>query len=115
MPIIVFAGYNAGTGGYGLAVVCANMIGLCFVLTWLPPELRQAVDRRHSARFQQPLHPTVLRPDHCVHCATKYILGEFGIGFALAVAVQAACFWMRRGSGPTSVAVLEARLLNTAP
>ena len=35
VPIIVFAGYNAGTGWYGLAVVSANMIGLCFVLTWL--------------------------------------------------------------------------------
>ena len=35
VPIIVFASYNAGTGWYGLAVVSANIIGLCFVLTWL--------------------------------------------------------------------------------
>ena len=27
---------------------------------------------------------------------TKYILGEFGIGFTLFVAVLAAYFWMRR-------------------
>jgi hypothetical protein len=27
---------------------------------------------------------------------TKYILGEFGIGFTLAIAVLAAYFWMRR-------------------
>jgi membrane protease YdiL (CAAX protease family) len=33
--MIVFAGHNAGTGWFGLAVVSANMIGLCFVLTWL--------------------------------------------------------------------------------
>ena len=32
MPIIVSAGYNAGTGLYGLAVVSANMIGLGFIL-----------------------------------------------------------------------------------
>jgi membrane protease YdiL (CAAX protease family) len=35
VPIILFAGYNMGTGWFGLAVVSANMIGLCFVLTWL--------------------------------------------------------------------------------
>ena len=35
VPIIVFGGYNAGTGWYGLAVVTINIICLCFVLAWL--------------------------------------------------------------------------------
>jgi membrane protease YdiL (CAAX protease family) len=29
VPIIVFAGYNMGTSWFGLAIVSANMIGLC--------------------------------------------------------------------------------------
>ena len=59
-------------------------------------EVRQLVDRRHSARVQQPLHPTVLDPMVVYTGSTKHILGEFGMAFTLAVAVLAAYFWMRR-------------------
>ena len=96
VPIIIFAGYNAGTGWYGLAVVSANMIGLCFVLTWLRLKsgslwtgvILHASSNHFIQQFFDPMTAYTGR--------TKYILGEFGIGFTLVVAVLAACFWMRR-------------------
>jgi hypothetical protein len=60
------------------------------------PEVRQLMDGRHSSRFEQSFHPTVLRPDAAYTGRTKYILGEFGIGFTLVVAMLAAYFWTRR-------------------
>jgi hypothetical protein len=107
VPIIVFAGYNARTGWYGLAVVSANMIGLCFVLTWLRLKsgslwtgvILHASSNHFIQQFFDPMTAYTGR--------TKYILGEFGIGFTIVVAVLAAYFWMR-GSGPTSVGTLEA-------
>lgn len=96
VPIIVFAGYNAGTGWYGLAVVSANMIGLCFVLTWLrlkSGNLWTGVILHTSSNhfIQHFFDPMTAYTGHA-----KYILGAFGIGFTLVVAVLAACFWMRR-------------------
>lgn len=96
VPIIVFAGYNMGTGWYGLAVVSANMIGLCFVLTWLRLKsgsvwtgvILHASSNHFIQQFFDPMTAYTGR--------TKYILGEFGIGFTLVVAVLAAYFWMRR-------------------
>jgi len=96
VPIIVFAGYNMGTGWYGLAVVSANMIGLCFVLTWLrlkSGSLWTAVILHASSNhfIQQFFDPMTAYTGR-----TKYFLGEFGIGFTLVVAVLAAYFWTRR-------------------
>ncbi|MGJ5818606.1 CPBP family intramembrane glutamic endopeptidase [Paludibaculum fermentans] len=96
VPIIVFAGYNAGTGGYGLAVVFANMIGLCFVLTWLRLKsgslwtavILHASSNHFIQHFFDPMTEYTGR--------AKYILGEFGIGFTLAVALLAVYFWRRR-------------------
>jgi uncharacterized protein len=96
VPIIVFAGYNVGTGWFGLAVVSANMIGLCFVLTWLRLKsgslwtgvILHASSNHFIQQFFDPMTAYTGR--------TKYILGEFGIGFTLVVAVLAAYFWMRR-------------------
>ena len=96
VPIIVFAGYNAGTGWYGLAVVSASMIGLCFVLTWLRLKsgslwtgvILHASSNHVIQQFFDPMTANTGR--------TKYILGEFGIGFTFVVAVLAAYFWMRR-------------------
>jgi membrane protease YdiL (CAAX protease family) len=96
VPIIVFAGYNAGTGWYGLAVVSANMIGLCFVLTWLRLKsgslwtgvILHASSNHFIQHFFDPMTAYTGR--------AKYILGEFGIGFTLVVALLAAYFWRRR-------------------
>ena len=96
VPIIVFAGYNMGTGWYGLAVVSANMIALCFVLTWLRLKsgslwtgvILHASSNHFIQQFFDPMTAYTGR--------TKYILGEFGIGFTVVVAVLAAYFWMRR-------------------
>jgi membrane protease YdiL (CAAX protease family) len=96
VPIIVFAGYNMGTGWYGLIVVSANMIGLCFVLTWLRLKsgslwtgvILHASSNHFIQRFFDPM--TAYTGN------TKYILGEFGIGFTLVVAVLAVYFWRRR-------------------
>jgi membrane protease YdiL (CAAX protease family) len=96
VPIIVFAGYNAGTGWYGLAVASANMIGLSFVLAWLRLKsgslwtavILHASNNRFIQHFFDPMTVNGGR--------TPYILGEFGIGFTVVVAVLAAYFWMRR-------------------
>jgi len=96
VPIILFAGYNAGTGWYGVAVVSANMIGLCFVLTWLrlksgslwPGVILHASSNHFIQAFFDEMTVYTGR--------AKYILGEFGIEFTLIVAVLAAYFWMRR-------------------
>jgi membrane protease YdiL (CAAX protease family) len=96
VPIIIFAGYNVGTGWYGLAVVSANMIGLCFVLTWLRLKsgslwtgvILHASNNHFIQHFFDPMTAYTGR--------TKYILGEFGIEFTLVVAVLAAYFWIRR-------------------
>lgn len=100
VPIIVFAGYNAGTGWYGLAVVSANMIGLCFVLTWLRLKsgslwtgvILHASSNHFIQQFFDPMTAYTGR--------TKYILGEFGIGFTVVVAALAAYFWTRRAEVP---------------
>jgi membrane protease YdiL (CAAX protease family) len=96
IPIIVFAGYNAGTGWYGVAVVAANMIGLCFVLTWLRLKsgslwtgvILHASSNRVIQHFFDPMTAYTGR--------SKYVLGEFGVGFTVVVAILAAYFWMRR-------------------
>jgi membrane protease YdiL (CAAX protease family) len=96
VPIIVFAGYNAGTGWRGLAIVFANMIGLCFVLTWLRLKsgslwtavILHASSNRLIQHFFDPMTAYTSR--------TRYILGEFGIGFTLVVTVLAVYFWSRR-------------------
>jgi membrane protease YdiL (CAAX protease family) len=96
VPIILFAGYNAGTGWYGLAVVSANMIGLCFVLTWLRLKSGSlwtgVILHASSNHFIQ----TFFDPMTAYTGRTKYILGEFGIGFTVVVAALAAYFWTRR-------------------
>lgn len=96
VPIIVFGGYNAGTGWYGVAVVAANMIGLSFALTWLRLKsgslwtgvILHASSNRVIQHFFDPMTAYTGR--------SKYILGEFGIGFTLVIAVVAAYFWKRR-------------------
>jgi membrane protease YdiL (CAAX protease family) len=96
VPIIVFAGYNAGTGWYGLTVVSVNMIVICFVLTWLRLKsgslwtavILHAANNRFIQHFFDPMTAYTGR--------TKYILGEFGIGLTVIAAVLAAYFWTRR-------------------
>jgi uncharacterized protein len=97
VPIIVFGGYSQGTPvWYGLAVVSANMIGLSFVLTWLRLKsgslwtdvILHASSNHFIQQFFDPMTADTGR--------TKYLIGEFGIGFTLVVAVLAAYFWMRR-------------------
>jgi membrane protease YdiL (CAAX protease family) len=96
VPIIVFAGYNAGTGWYGVAVVFANIVGLSFVLTWL--RLRSGslwtgviLHASHNHFIQHFFDPMTAYNDRA-----KYILGEFGIGLTIAAAVLGAYFWVRR-------------------
>jgi hypothetical protein len=76
------------------------MIGLCFVLTWLRLKsgslwtgvILHASNNHFIQHFFDPISAHTGR--------TKYILGEFGIGFTLAVAVLAAYSWMRRAKWP---------------
>lgn len=116
VPIIVFAGYNAGTGWYGLAVVSANMIGLCFVLTWLrlkSGSLWTAVIL-HAASNQ--LIQGFFDPMTDYSGRAKYIVGEFGIESTLVVAVLAVYFWMRRAEVDQPYRLFESpRLPVSAP
>ena len=96
VPIMVFAGYNMGTGSYGLAVVCANIVVLSFVMAWLRLKSGSLwtgviLHASHNHFIQHFFDPMTVYTGR-----TKYILGEFGIGFTLVVAVLAAYFWMRR-------------------
>jgi uncharacterized protein len=96
VPIILFAGYNAGTGWYGLAVVSSNMIVLCFALTWLRLKsgslwtgvILHSCNNRLIQHFFDPMT--------AYNDRAKYILGEFGIAFTVVVALLAAYFWTRR-------------------
>ena len=96
VPIIVFAGYNAGTGWFGLAVVSANMICLCFVLTWLRIKTGNlwtcVILHGANNRFIQYFFDSMTVYAH----RTRHILGEFGIGFTLVAGLLAAYFWTRR-------------------
>lgn len=110
VPIIVFAGYNAGTGSYGLAVVSANMIGLCFVLTWLRLKSGSlwTVVILHAASNQ--LIQGFFDPMTDYSGRAKYIVGEFGIESTLVIAAVAAYFWMRRAEvAAPQQAALKAR------
>jgi len=101
VPLIVWGGYNQGTPvWFGLPVVSANMIGLCFVLTWL--RLRSGslwttviVHAASNQLIQQFFDPMTSDTGY-----TKYITGEFGIGFTLVIAPVAAYFWTRRAELP---------------
>jgi membrane protease YdiL (CAAX protease family) len=104
VPIIVFGGYNQGTPvWYGLTVASLNMIALSFVLTWLRLKsgslwtgvLVHASNNRFIQHFFDPMTTDT---GH-----TKYIVGEFGIGFTLVAAMLAAYFWTRRAELPRSV------------
>lgn len=96
MPIIIFGGFNVGTGWYGVVVVSLNMIVLCFVLTWLRLKsgslwtavILHASSNHFIQHFFDPMTTYTGR--------ARYILGEFGIGFTMVVAVFAGYFWMRR-------------------
>jgi len=107
MPIIIFGGFNVGTGWYGVVVVSVNMILLCFVLAWLRLKsgslwtavILHASSNHFIQQFFDPMTEYTGR--------TKYILGEFGIGFTLVVAALAVYFWMRRAEAvQASAAVL---------
>jgi len=109
VPIIVFAGYNMGTGLYGLVVVSANMIVLCFVLTWLrlkSGSLWTGVILHASSNhfIQQFFDPMTSYTGNA-----KYILGEFGIGMTVVVAVLAFYFWTRRAEVAQPQTSLSAR------
>lgn len=96
VPIIVFGGYNEGTGWIGLAIVSANMIVLSFVLAWLrlkSGSLWTAVilHASHNHFIQWFFDPMSVYTGR-----SKYILGEFGIEFTIVVGVLAAYFWTRR-------------------
>jgi membrane protease YdiL (CAAX protease family) len=116
VPIIVFAGYNAGTGWYGLAVVSANMIGLCFVLTWLRLKsgslwtavILHAASNQFIQAFFDPMTDYSGR--------AKYFVGEFGIGSTLVMVVLAAYFGIRRAEvSQPQPAALKVRTRHAGP
>src|SRR5690242_9284364 len=81
MPIIIFGGFNVGTGWYGVVVVSLNMIVLCFVLTWLrlkSGSLWTAVILHASSNhfIQHFFDPMTVYTGRA-----RYIVGEFGIEF----------------------------------
>ena len=80
------------------------MIGLYIVLTWLRLKsgslwtavIPHAASNHFIQQFFDPMTAYTGK--------TRYILGEFGIGFTPVVALLAACFWSRRAElGPTQL------------
>ncbi len=121
-PVILFSDY--GKEGvsiwYGLACFTVMVISSCFVYTWL--RLRSGslwtaviLHASHNALIQAIFNPLTGNTG-----PTPYVIGEFGIGLALATMVIAFLFWQRRRelpetrlSGRTIQQVSEAREVDT--
>ena len=96
-PILLFADYNAGTTWwYGLACFSIMVVGLSFVMAWL---------RLHSGSLWT---GAILHATHNLYIQgvfdrrtvdtgpTEWIIGEFGIGLALALAAAGWVAWRYR-------------------
>lgn len=96
-PILLFADYNAGTiWWYGLACFSIMVVGLSFAMAWL---------RLHSGSLWT---GAILHATHNLYIQgvfdrvtvdsgpTEWIIGEFGIGLALALVIVGWMFWRYR-------------------
>lgn len=96
-PLLLFADYNAGTvWWYGLACFSIMVVGLSFAMAWL---------RLHSGSLWT---GAILHATHNLYIQgvfdritidngpTEWIIGEFGIGLAIALVIVGWLFWRHR-------------------
>lgn len=103
VPLILFADYNAGTPGwFGVPCFAFMVIGLAFVVAWL--RLRSgsvwpaAITHASHNLFVQGYFDRVTVDTG----PTRWLTGEFGAAFALAVGMTGWLFWRARGRVATA-------------
>jgi uncharacterized protein len=103
-PIILFSDYNTEGNPiwYGLACFTVMVVSSCFAYTWLrlkSGSLWTAVilHASHNAFIQVIFNPLTGNTG-----PTPYVIGEFGIGLALATVVIAFLFWQWRSELPVT-------------
>jgi membrane protease YdiL (CAAX protease family) len=104
-PILLFADYNAGTPApYALACFTVMVLGLAFAFAWLRLKSGSVwtgmiLHASHNLWIQGIFDRLTVDTGR-----TKYVIGEFGIGLALAAVVVGWLFWRRRGELPDAAA-----------
>ncbi len=100
-PILLFADYNSGTPAwYGLTCFTVMVLGMSFIFAWMRLKsgslwtgvLLHASHNQFIQGFFDPITADTGR--------TKYIIGEFGAGLAIAAIAFGAYFWTRRNELP---------------
>jgi CAAX protease family protein len=100
-PILLFADYNAGTPWwYALTCFTILVVGVSFPFAWLRLKSGSTwtgmlMHASHNLWIQRIFDPLTVDTGR-----TKYVIGEFGIGLAIAAVVTAYLFGRRRAELP---------------
>ena len=100
-PILLFADYNAGTPTwYGLTCFTIMVVGISFPFAWLRLKSGSTwtgmlLHASHNLWIQSIFDPLTTDTGK-----TKFVIGEFGVGLAIAAAITAYMFWHRRETLP---------------
>ncbi len=100
-PLLLFADYNAGTAPwYGLLCFTVMVIGISFVFAWMRLASGSVwtgmlLHASHNLFIQGIFDPLTVDTGR-----TKWIIGEFGAGLAIAACIAALIFWRRRSQLP---------------
>ena len=97
-PILLFADYNSGTPAwFGLTCFTVMVVGISFVFAWM----RLKSGSVWTAMFLHASHNLWIQGifDRLTIDTgnTRFVIGEFGIGLALAAVATAFLAWRRRG------------------
>jgi CAAX protease family protein len=96
-PVLLFADYNAGTEPwYGLACFTIMVFGISFLFAWMRLKSGSLwtgvlLHASHNLFIQSFFDPITRNTGR-----TRYFIGEFGAGLAIASLVVGAYFWSRR-------------------
>jgi uncharacterized protein len=96
-PILLFADYNSGTPAwYGLTCFTLMVIGISFVYAWMRLKTGSVwtsmlLHASHNLWIQGVFDPLTTDTGR-----TRFVIGEFGIGLAIAGLVMAGITWQRR-------------------
>jgi membrane protease YdiL (CAAX protease family) len=96
-PVLLFADYNAGTEAwYGVACFTVMVLGISFVFAWMRLKSGSLwtgvlLHASHNLFIQSFFDPITRDTGR-----TRYFIGEFGAGLAIAAVVTGAYFWSRR-------------------
>ena len=96
-PLLLFADYNAGTPAwYGLTCFTIMVVGFSFPFAWM----RLKSGSTWTGMFLHASHNLwiqgIFDPLTTDTGKTKFVIGEFGIGLAIAAVITAFLFWLRR-------------------